>query len=127
MSDRMTKIASDWTAEDSSTRHVLPKGQWIEFRDEVAYGEQAALDIACKPLADELALPKRLAFHVTSWSLTYPDGRALPVCEESLQAMPMSRLWVLLEALRTHTEATKAKYADPLSEDDSSSASPSAA
>jgi hypothetical protein len=127
MSDRLTKIASDWTAEDSSTRHVLPKGQWIEFRDEVAYGEQAALDIACKPLADELALPKRLAFHVTAWSLTYADGKPLPVCEESLQAMPMSRLWVLLEALRTHTEATKAKYADPLSEDDSSSASPSAA
>jgi hypothetical protein len=128
MSD--TKIASDWTAEDSSTRYDLPKGQWVEFRDEVSYGEQAALDIACKPLADELALPKRLAFHVTAWSLTYPvkaGGGPLPVCEESLQAMPMARLWVLLKALQTHTEAVKAKYADPLSEDDSTSASRSAA
>jgi hypothetical protein len=125
MSD--TKIASDWTAEDSSTRYDLPKGQWVEFRDEVSYGDQADLDIACKPLADELALPKRLAFHVTAWSLTYPDGKPLPVCEESLQAMPMSRLWKLLKALQTHTEAVKAKYDDPLSEDDSTSASPSAA
>jgi hypothetical protein len=125
MSD--TKIASDWTAEDSSTRYDLPKGQWVEFRDEVSYGDQAELDIACKPLADELALPKRLAFHVTAWSLTYPDGKPLPVCEESLQAMPMSRLWKLLKALQTHTEAVKAKYDDPLSEDDSTSASPSAA
>jgi hypothetical protein len=125
MSD--TKIASDWTAEDSSTRYDLPKGQWVEFRDEVSYGDQAELDIACKPLADELALPKRLAFHVTAWSLTYPDGKPLPVCEESLQAMPMSRLWKLLKALQTHTEAIKAKYDDPLSEDDSTSASPSAA
>jgi hypothetical protein len=121
------KIASDWTAEDSSTRYDLPKGQWVEFRDEVSYGDQADLDIACKPLADELALPKRLAFHVTAWSLTYPDGKPLPVCEESLQAMPMSRLWKLLKALQTHTEAVKAKYDDPLSEDDSTSASPSAA
>jgi hypothetical protein len=121
------KIASDWTAEDSSTRYDLPKGQWVEFRDEVSYGDQADLDIACKPLADELALPKRLAFHVTAWSLTYPDGKPLPVCEESLQAMPMSRLWKLLKALQTHTEAIKAKYDDPLSEDDSTSASPSAA
>jgi hypothetical protein len=121
------KIASDWTAEDSSTRYDLPKGQWVEFRDEVSYGDQAELDIACKPLADELALPKRLAFHVTAWSLTYPDGKPLPVCEESLQAMPMSRLWKLLKALQTHTEAVKAKYDDPLSEDDSTSASPSAA
>jgi hypothetical protein len=121
------KIASDWTAEDSSTRYDLPKGQWVEFRDEVSYGDQAELDIACKPLADELALPKRLAFHVTAWSLTYPDGKPLPVCEESLQAMPMSRLWKLLKALQTHTEAIKAKYDDPLSEDDSTSASPSAA
>jgi hypothetical protein len=121
------KIASDWTAEDSSTRCDLPRGQWVEFRDEVSYGDQAELDIACKPLADELALPKRLAFHVTAWSLTYPDGKPLPVCEESLQAMPMSRLWKLLKALQTHTEAVKAKYDDPLSEDDSTSASPSAA
>ncbi len=127
MSDS-TKIASDWTAEDSSTRYDLPKGQWVEFRDEVSYGDQAALDIECKPLADELALPKRLAFHMTAWSLTYPDGvKPLPVCEESLQAMPMARLWSLLKALQTHTEATKARYADPLSEDDSTSASPSAA
>jgi len=126
MSDS-SKIASDWTAEDSSTRHDLPKGQWVEFRDEVSYGEQAALDIACKPLADELALPKRLAFHITAWSLTYSDGKPLPVCEESLQAMPMSRLWTLLTALQKQTEATKAKYADPLSEDDSTSVSQSAA
>jgi hypothetical protein len=126
MSDTI-KIASDWTAEDSSTRHALPKGQWVEFRDEVSYGEQAELDIACKPLADELALPKRIAFHVTAWSLTYADGTPLPVCEESLQAIPMSRLWVLLKALQTHTEAIKAKNNDPLSEDDSISASPSAA
>jgi hypothetical protein len=126
MSDN-TKIASDWTAEDSSTRHPLPKGQWVEFRDEVSYGEQAALDIACKPLADELALPKRLAFHVTAWSLTYADGKPLPVCEESLQAIPMSRLWVLLKALQTHTDAVKARNNDPFSEDDSISASPSAA
>jgi hypothetical protein len=126
MSDTI-KIASDWTAEDSSTRHALPKGQWVEFRDEVSYGEQAELDIACKPLADELALPKRLAFHVTAWSLTYADGKPLPVCEESLQAIPMSRLWVLLKALQTHTDAVKARNNDPFSEDDSISASPSAA
>jgi hypothetical protein len=126
MSD-VRKIASDWTADDTSTRHDLPKGQWVELRDEVSYGEQADLDIACKPLADELALPKRIAFHVTAWSLTYGDGKPLPVCEESLQAMPMSRLWTLLKALQAHTDAVKAKYADPLSEDDSISASPSAA
>jgi hypothetical protein len=121
------KIASDWTAEDSSTRCDLPRGQWVEFRDEVSYGDQAELDVACKPLADELVLPKRLAFHVTAWSLTYPDGKPLPVCEESLQAMPMSRLWTLLKAFQTHTEAVKARYDDPLSKDDSTSASPSAA
>ena len=125
MSD--AKIASDWTAEDSSTRYDLPKGQWIEFRDEVSYGDQADLDIACKGLPDEKALPKRLAFHVTAWSLTYPDGKPLPVCEESLEAIPMARLWKLLEALQTHTESVKARYADPLSEDASISASPSAA
>jgi hypothetical protein len=51
----------------------------------------------------------------------------LPVCEESLQAIPMSRLWVLLKALQTHTDAVKARNNDPFSEDDSISASPSAA
>jgi hypothetical protein len=128
MSD--TKIASDWTAEDTSSRYDLPKGQWVEFRDEVPYGEQAELDIACKSLPDEQALPKRLAFHVTGWSLTYPQkagGGPLPVCEESLQAMPTSRLWKLLDALRKHNDVVKARYDDPLSEDDSTSASPSAA
>jgi hypothetical protein len=82
------KIASDWTAEDSSTRCDLPRGQWVEFRDEVSYGDQAELDVA--------------------W-------------------MPMSRLWTLLKAFQTHTEAVKARYDDPLSKDDSTSASPSAA
>jgi hypothetical protein len=128
MSDE--KIATDWTSEDSSTRYPLPGGNWVEFRDEVPYGEQADLDIACKPLPDEKALPKRLAYHITGWSLTYPakkGGGSLPVCEESLEAMPMPRLWRLIAALQTHTEATKARYADPLSDDDSSSASPSAA
>jgi hypothetical protein len=128
MSD--AKIASDWTAEDTSTRYELPRGQWVEFRDELSYGDQADLDIACKALPDELALPKRLAFYVTDWSLTYPakaGAGKLPVCEESLQAIPMPRLWRLLEALQKHTDAMKARYDDPLSDDASSSASPSAA
>lgn len=124
------KIASDWTAEDGSTRYDLPKGQWVEFRDEVSYGEQAELDIACKALPDEKALPMRLAAHITAWSLTYSQkagGGALPICQESLEAMPMSRLWKLLEALQKHTEAMKGRYDDPLSDADSNSASPSAA
>lgn len=126
MSDS-TKIASDWTAEDGSTRYDLPKGQWVEFKNEVPYGDQKDLDIACKALADEEAMPKRLAFHITAWSLTYPDGRALPVCLESLMAFPVRRLVPFLKALEQHNKAIEERYTDPLSEDDSSSASPSAA
>jgi len=128
MSD--TKIATDWTSEDGSTRYDLPRGNWVEFRDEVSYGEQADLDIVCKALPDEKALPKRLAAHITDWSLTYPakqGGAALPICQESLEAMPTPRLMALLNALKTHTDAQKAKYDDPLSDAVSSSASPSAA
>lgn len=123
MSD--TKIASDWTAEDGSTRYDLPKGQWIEFRDEIPFGEQADLDIACKGLADEKALTKRLAAHITAWSLTYPDGKPLPVCEESLEAIPTRRLVKLLPVLERHQQEIEARYADPLSDSASSSASPS--
>lgn len=125
MSDN-AKIASDWTAEDGSTRYDLPKGQWIEFKDEISYGEQARLDIACKGLPDEEALPKRLAAHITAWSLTYPDGKPLPVCEESLKEIPTRRLVKLLPLLEQHHKAVEARYEDPLSESASSSASPSA-
>jgi hypothetical protein len=128
MSDE--QIASSWVATDGSTRYPLPKGQWVEFRDEVPYREQARLDIECKKLPDEEALPKRLAFHITAWSLTYPKssgGGPLPVCEESLNEFPTQRLVAFLKALETHTTAMKDRYADPLSEDESSSASPSAA
>ena len=126
MSDT-TKIASDWTAEDGSSRYALPKGQWVEFKNEVAYGEQAELDVACKALPDEKAMPKRLAFHITAWSLTYPNGLPLPVCVESLEAIPTRRLVPFLKALEQHNKAVEERYADPLSEDGSSSASPSAA
>lgn len=121
------KIASDWTVDESSTRYDLPGGQWIEFRDEVAYGQQADLDIACKGLADERALAKRLAFHVTAWSLTYPankGGGPLPICEDALEAMPIAKVMVLVKALHAHTQAVEARYADPLSEPASSSALP---
>jgi len=126
MSD-VTKIASDWTSDEGSTRYDLPRGQWVEFRDEISYGEQAALDIACKGMADEDALPKRLAAFISAWSLTYPDGRPLPVCEESLREMPTRRLVKFLPLLTDHHKAVEARYDDPLSERDSSSASPSAA
>lgn len=118
---------SDWTARDGESRYDLPQGQWVAFKDEVSYGAQAKLDIACKKLPDEEALPKRLAFHITAWSLTYPDGRPLPVCEEALQEMPTRRLVAFLKALEQHNAAIEARYADPLSEGDSTSASPSAA
>lgn len=124
------KIASDWTAEEGSTRYDLPKGQWVEFKDEVPYGAQAKLDIACKSLPDEEAFPKRLAFHITAWSLTYPaksGGGPLPICEESLAAITTPRLMPLLKALDKHTKAMKERYDDPLPEDESNSASPSAA
>lgn len=127
MSDAALKIASDWTAEDGRTRYDLPRGQWVEFRDEVSYREQAALDIACKALPDEDAMPKRLAFAITAWSLTYRDGSPLPVCEESLAEFPTRRLMPFLRALEQHNAAMEARYADPLSEDASTSASPSAA
>jgi hypothetical protein len=93
----------------------------------MSYGEQAALDVACKALADEDALPKRMAAHITAWSLTYPDGRPLPVCEESLREIPTRRLLRFLPLLEQHGKAIEARYADPLSEPDSSSVSPSAA
>jgi len=125
MSDT-TKIASDWTAEEGSTRYSMPKGQWIEFQNEISYGDQARLDIACKGLPDEDALPKRLAAHITAWSLTYPDGKPLPVCEESLREIPTRRLVKVLPLLEQHHTAMEARYQDPLSDAASSSASPSA-
>ncbi len=124
MSDH--KIASDWTAEDTSTRYALPKGQWVEFRDEIPYGEAAALDIQCKGLEQEDALPKRLSAQIAAWSLTYADGRPLPVCEESLREFPTKRLLTFLPLLDRHAEAIEARYADPLSDGASSSVSPSA-
>lgn len=127
MSDSTTQIASDWTATEGSTRYDLPRGQWVEFRDEISYGEQADLDIACKGLPDEKALPKRLAMHITAWSLTYRDGKALPVCEESLTELPTRRLLAFLPVLETHTAAITARYDDPLSEAASSKPSPSVA
>lgn len=122
-----SKKPSDWLADSGSSRYDLPKGQWVEFKDEVPYGEQARLDITCKGLPDEEALPKRLAFHITAWSLTYADGRALPVCEESLQQIPTRRLVQFLKALEQHHKAIEERYADPLSEDDSTKPSLSAA
>lgn len=125
MSD--TKIASDWTASTGSTRYDLPGGQWVEFRDEVPYGEQADIDKRCKKLDDEDAFPIRLAAVITSWSLTYPNGNPLPICPESIASFGAPRILRLIKTLSQHNEAMKASYADPLSEDDLSSASPSAA
>ena len=127
MSDSTTKIASDWTTEEGSTRYDLPRGQWVEFRDEMSYGEQAALDVACKSLPDEDALPKRMAAHITAWSLTYANGTPLPVCEESLREIPTRRLMRFLPLLEQHGKAIEARYADPLPEPVLNSASPSAA
>lgn len=118
---------SDWTAKDGESRYDLPHGQWVAFRDEVSYGEQAKLDIACKGLPDEDALPKRLAFQITGWSLTYAGGKPLPVCEESLREMPARRLVLFLTALEQHQSVIAARYDDPLVESASSSASLSAA
>lgn len=126
-SQKKQKVFSDWTVKDGESRYDLPHGQWVTFKDEVSYGEQAQLDIACKSLPDEDALPKRLAFQITAWSLTYPDGRPLPPCEESLREMPTRRLFLFLQALETHQQAMAARYDDPLPESASTSASPSAA
>lgn len=126
MSDETAKIASDWTAEDSSTRYALPRGQWVEFKDEITYGEQADLDIACKSLPDEKALPKRLAHHITAWSLTYQGGKPMPVCEESLMEIPTRRLLSFLPLLEQHTKGIAERYDDPLSDAASSKPSPSA-
>lgn len=127
MSDAASKIASDWTTEDTSTRYDLPRGQWVEFRDEVSYGEQADLDVACKTLPDEKALPKRLAFHITAWSLTYKDGKPMPVCEESLAEIPTRRLLAFIPLLDQHNKAIATRYDDPLDDSAESKSSPSAA
>ena len=127
MSDEQTKIASDWTTEDGSTRYSLPRGQWVEFRDEISYGEQADLDVACKSLPDEKALPKRLAHHIAAWSLTYRDGKPMPVCEESLAEFPTRRLLEFLPLLEQHTKGIAERYADPLDDSAESKSSPSAA
>jgi len=121
------RLASDWTSQDAEDRYDLPGGQWVAFRRDVSYGAQAKLDIACKALENEEALPKRLAFHIVSWSLTYPNGAALPVCEESVAELPTPRIMLLLRALEQHMTRETERYADPLSGDDSTSASPSAA
>ena len=127
MSDAQTPgETSDWIAKDGESRYDLPHGQWVAFKDEISYGQQSKLDITCKALPDEEALPKRLAFQITAWSLTH-NGKPLPVCEESLQEMPARRIVLFLTALQQHQEAIAARYADPLSESDSTSASPSAA
>lgn len=121
------RLASDWTADDGAEKVTLPGDQWVQFRTDVSYGEQMRLDIACKSLADEEAFAKRLAFHISAWSLTYPDGRPLPVVEESIQALSMKKVRLLLEHLAQHNEEVKAQHDDPLSDGASTSASPSAA
>jgi len=120
------KLASDWTADDGSLTYDLPGGQTVSFRRDVSYGEQMELDLACKNLPDEAAFAKRLAFFITGWSLTYPNGTPLPIAEESIQALGMRRIPLLLAALQKHMETVKETYDDPLSDADSNSASPSA-
>jgi hypothetical protein len=110
---------TDFTAV---SRFELSDGDWVDFRSELSFSEQAAVEMGAmvskvNPNSKELDLdvdwPEfevcRLAAWVSDWSFTDSDGLREPPTKQSIRRLNQATAKELSAALDAHTE----NVADP--------------
>lgn len=103
---------------DDNITLPLPGGESVTIRAELESGAQAKLlsGLQVRPngraIDLELSLHKAAAY-IVAWTLTYPNGKPVPVGLDSIKALRASRCGVLTKTIQAYEKALEARDANP--------------